>query len=76
MEWVATDRFKKSLQPPRSSDRRLLQQNRHFCDLGDQLPLVGFRIDCGHPEGFATLAKISRMAHGVSLFGLLISLFP
>jgi hypothetical protein len=27
MEWVATDRFKKSLQPPRSSDRRLLQQN-------------------------------------------------
>ena len=55
---------------------RKVVRNWLFCDLGDQLPLVGFRIDCGHPEGFAALAKISRMAHGVSLFGLLISLFP
>ncbi len=48
----------------------------HFCDPEDQLAIVGFRIDCGRPEGFATLARISLMAHGVSLFGLLISLFP
>ena len=29
----------------------------HFCDLGDQLPLVGFRIDSGRPEGFAKVRK-------------------
>src|SRR6266566_8711536 len=28
-----------------------------FCDLGDQLPLVGFRIDSGRPEGFAKVRK-------------------
>src|SRR6266849_10427032 len=29
----------------------------HFCDLEDQLPLVGFRIDSGRPEGFAKVRK-------------------
>src|SRR5947209_17695397 len=36
---------------------RKVVRNWHFCDLGDQLPLVGFRIDSGRPEGFAKVRK-------------------
>jgi len=33
MERAATDGFKKALQPPRSSDRQLLQQNLPGADM-------------------------------------------
>jgi hypothetical protein len=74
MEPVATDRSKKSRQLLPPSDRRLLQQNRHFCDIAISRMDFRLRWKSGHAANITAMTEFDP--ERTSLRGVCIVLPP